>query len=204
MKTNVVIVGLVLGVAALASGCTPVIQSGLPDPQLSARDKQMMALAEPDEWTIPTRRSIVQYQTPEKPGTIIVNTTNNYLYYILPHGQAVQYRIASGAEYMGWTGRAEVGAMKEWPTWMPTASIMERWPQFQVYKQHGPLEGRWDNPLGARALYLFQNNRTRSSASTAPTSRRKSGGTCPRAASACATWTRSTSITGCMSARRWW
>ena len=85
--------------------------------------------------------------------------TNNYLYYVLPHGEAIQYRIASGAEYMGWTGRAEVGAMKEWPTWMPTASIMERWPQFQVYKQHGPLEGRWDNPLGARALYLFQNNR---------------------------------------------
>jgi lipoprotein-anchoring transpeptidase ErfK/SrfK len=159
MKTNVVIVGLVLALGALVSGCTPVVQSGLPDPQLSARDKQMMALAEPDEWTIPTRRSIVQYQTPEKPGTIIVDTTNNYLYYILPHSQAVQYRIASGAEYMGWTGRAEVGAMKEWPTWMPTASIMERWPQFQVYKQHGPLEGRWDNPLGARALYLFQNNR---------------------------------------------
>jgi lipoprotein-anchoring transpeptidase ErfK/SrfK len=158
MKTNVVIVGLVLGMGALASGCTPIVQAGLPDPQLSVRDKQMMALAEPDEWKIPTRRSIVQYQTQEKPGTIIVDTTNNYLYYILPRGQAVQYRIASGAEYMGWTGRAEVGAMKEWPTWMPTESIMERWPQFQVYKQHGPLEGRWDNPLGARALYLFQDN----------------------------------------------
>ena len=155
MKTNVVIVGLVLGLAALVSGCTPVIQSGLPDPQLSARDKQMMALAEPDEWKIPTVRSKVQYSTQEKPGTIIVDTSTNYLYYILPHGEAIQYRIASGAEYMGWTGRAEVGAMKEWPTWMPTASIMERWPQFQVYKQHGPLEGRWDNPLGARALYLF-------------------------------------------------
>ena len=115
----------------------------------------MMALAEPDEWKIPTVRSKVQYSTQEQPGTIIVNTGTNYLYYILPHGEAIQYRIASGAEYMGWTGRAEVGAMKEWPTWMPTASIMERWPQFQVYKQHGPLEGRWDNPLGARALYLF-------------------------------------------------
>ena len=159
MKTNVLVVGLVLAFAALVSGCTPVIQSGLPDPQLSARDKQMMALAEPDEWKIPTHRSIVQYSTQERPGTIIVNTTTNYLYYVLPHGQAIQYRIASGAEYMGWTGRAEVGAMKEWPTWMPTASIMERWPQFQVYKQHGPLEGRWDNPLGARALYLFQNDK---------------------------------------------
>jgi len=159
MKTNAVIVGLVLAMAAMMSGCSPVIQAGLPDPQLTPRDKQMMALAEPDERTIPASRSIVQYSTPEKPGTIIVNTNTNYLYFVLPHGQAIQYRIASGAEYMGWTGRAEVGAMKEWPTWMPTASIMERWPQFQVYKQHGPLQGQWDNPLGARALYLFRDNR---------------------------------------------
>jgi lipoprotein-anchoring transpeptidase ErfK/SrfK len=159
MKTNALLLGIVLAVTAVVSGCTPVMQTGLPDPALTPRDKQMMALAEPDEWKIPTYRSIVAYQTPEAPGTIIVDTGQNYLYYVLPHGQAVKYRIASGAEYMGWTGRAEVGAMKEWPTWMPTASIMERWPQFQVYIQHGPLQGQWDNPLGARALYLFQNNR---------------------------------------------
>jgi lipoprotein-anchoring transpeptidase ErfK/SrfK len=159
MRTSVFFVGIALAASVLVSACTPVVQAGLPDPKLTERDKQMMALAEPDEWRIPTYRSIVAYQTPEAPGTIIVDTGQNYLYYVLPHGQAVQYRIASGAEYMGWTGRAEVGAMKEWPTWMPTASIMERWPQFQVYIQHGPLQGQWDNPLGARALYLFQNNR---------------------------------------------
>ena len=75
MKTNVLIVGLVLGVAALVSGCTPVIQSGLPDPQLTARDKQMMALADPDEFKIPTVRSKITYSTQEKPGTVIVDTT---------------------------------------------------------------------------------------------------------------------------------
>jgi len=154
MKTKVFLLGIVLAVSA----CTPVLQSGLPDPQLTARDKEMMALAEPDEWRIPDVRNKIQYQTGEKPGTIIIDTNANYLYYVLPHGEAIQYRIASGAEYMGWTGRAEVGAMKEWPTWMPTASIMERWPQFKVYIQHGPLQGQWDNPLGARALYLFQGN----------------------------------------------
>jgi len=159
MKASVFLLGIALAAGALASGCTEVIQAGLPDPQLTERDKQMMALAEPDEWKIPTYRSIVTYQTPEKPGTIVVDTGQNYLYYVLPHGQAVKYRIASGAEYMGWTGRAEVGVMKEWPTWMPTESIMERWPQFQVYKQHGPLQGQWDNPLGARALYLFIDNK---------------------------------------------
>jgi lipoprotein-anchoring transpeptidase ErfK/SrfK len=158
MKTNALLLWIVLAATAVVSGCTPVMQSGLPDPALTARDKQMMALAEPDEWKIPDVRNKVQYSTSERPGTIVIDTNANYLYYILPQGQAIQYRIASGAEYMGWTGRAEVGAMKEWPTWMPTDSIMERWPQFQVYKQHGPLQGQWDNPLGARAMYLFQGD----------------------------------------------
>ena len=158
MKTNRLILCVALGIAALASGCQSIVQSGLPDPKLSERDKQMMALAEPDEKNIPVVRNIVEYHTAEKPGTIIVDTGPKYLYFVLPGDKAIQYRVATGSEAAGWTGRATVGAMKEWPTWMPTASIMERWPQFQVYKQHGPLEGRWDNPLGARALYLFQGN----------------------------------------------
>jgi lipoprotein-anchoring transpeptidase ErfK/SrfK len=158
MKTNCFSAGLVLAASVMLSGCQPILQAGLPDPKLTARDKQMMALAEPDEWRIPDVRDKIQYRTSEKPGTIIVDTGSNYLYYVLPRGEAVQYRIASGAEYMGWTGRATVGQMKEWPTWMPTASIMERWPEFRVYLSHGPLRGQWDNPLGARALYLFQGN----------------------------------------------
>ena len=119
----------------------------------------MMARAEPDEWSIPDVRSKVRYSTHEMPGTIVVDTGSRHLYYVLPRGEAIEYRIATGAEAYGWTGRAVVGQMKEWPTWMPTESIMERWPQFQVYKQHGPLQGQWDNPLGARALYLFVDNR---------------------------------------------
>jgi len=158
MKTSAILMGIALAASAVVSGCTPIIQSGLPDPKLTERDKQMMALAEPDEWRIPAVRNIVAYHTSEKPGTIIVDTGPRNLYYVLPDNKAIEYRVATGTEAYGWTGRATVGAMKEWPTWMPTASIMERWPQFQVYKQHGPLEGRWDNPLGARALYLFQGN----------------------------------------------
>ena len=149
---------IVLAVGAL-TGCMPVLQSGLPDPKLTERDKQMMARAESDEWRIPDVRNKVRYSTHETPGTIVVDTGSRHLYYVLPRGEAIEYRIATGAEAYGWTGRALVGQMKEWPTWMPTASIMERWPQFKVYLKHGPLEGRWDNPLGARALYLFQGNR---------------------------------------------
>ena len=104
----------------------PIIQSGLPNPRLTERDKRMMALAEPDEWRIPSVRNIVEYHTRERPGTIIVDTGPRNLYYVLAHKRAIQYRVATGEEAYGWTRRATVGTLKEWPTWMPTASIMER------------------------------------------------------------------------------
>jgi len=158
MNTRGILLGMAMAISALASGCAPVIHAGLPDPKLTERDKKMMALAEPDEWRIPDIRNKVEYQTSERPGTIIVDTRSRHLYFVLPNQEAIEYRIATGVEAYAWSGRATVGQMKEWPTWMPTASIMERWPEFRAYIAHGPLEGRWDNPLGARALYLFQGN----------------------------------------------
>jgi lipoprotein-anchoring transpeptidase ErfK/SrfK len=152
---------LLLAIALAAGGCVPaaVLQSGLPDPKLTERDKVMFAKADADEWRIPDIRNKVKYSTSETPGTIVVDTRTRHLYYVMARGEAIEYRIATGAEAYGWTGRATVGQMKEWPTWMPTATIMEQWPQFQVYRKHGPLQGQWDNPLGARALYLFQGNK---------------------------------------------
>src|SRR5262249_3259324 len=98
-----------LGIALAASGCVPVLQSGLPDPKLTERDKQMMAHAEADEWRIPDIRNKVRYSTKEAPGTIIVDTGSRHLYYVLARGEAIEYRIATGAEAYGWTGRATVG-----------------------------------------------------------------------------------------------
>ena len=102
---------LLLSIALVAAGCVPVLQAGLPDPKLTARDKQMMALAEPDEWRIPDIRNKVHYSTHEMPGTIVVDTGSRHLYYVLPRGEAIEYRIATGAEAYGWTGRATVGQM---------------------------------------------------------------------------------------------
>jgi len=153
-----------IGLAFLAgvglSGCSPVVMvGGVPDPQLTARDKAMMALATSEEWSLPTWRAKVADPTGEAPGTIVVDTEAKRLYYVLPGHEAIQYRVATGAESYGWTGRATVGRKVEWPQWMPTASIMERWPEFRAYIAHGPLAGAYDNPLGARALYLYQGNR---------------------------------------------
>jgi lipoprotein-anchoring transpeptidase ErfK/SrfK len=144
---------------ALLSGCqTTMVGSSLPDPKLSARDAEMMALAPPEEARIPTARYQIEDPTGEAPGTIVIDTSARNLYFVLPGKQAIVYRVATGAEAYGWTGQATVGRMAEWPTWMPTASIMERWPEFQAYRAHGPLAGAYDNPLGARALYLYQGN----------------------------------------------
>jgi lipoprotein-anchoring transpeptidase ErfK/SrfK len=152
-------VGALLAAIAV-SGCTPVGTAMLmsPDTKLTPRDKQMLALAPPEEWSIPIVRRRVSDPTGEAPGTIVIDTTAKNLYYVLPGHEAIQYKVATGAESYGWTGRATVGHMAEWPQWMPTYSIMSRWPEFKVYLQHGPLAGAYDNPLGARALYLYQGN----------------------------------------------
>jgi len=151
---------------AVLSGCAPVSNAaismatfGMPETRLSERDKQMLALAPAEEWQIPIVRVIVSDPTGEAPGTIVINTSERNLYFVLPNKQAIKYRVAVGTEAYGWTGRATVGHMAEWPQWMPTNDIMERWPEFQVYRQHGPLAGAYDNPLSARALYLYQGNR---------------------------------------------
>jgi lipoprotein-anchoring transpeptidase ErfK/SrfK len=138
---------------ALYMGMQAQVPSGV---KLSERDRKMMSLAEPQEWSIPIIRRQVSDPTGEAPGTIVIYNGMKKLYYVLPNHQAIEYPVAVGAEAFGWTGKATVGHMTEWPTWMPTSSIMSRWPEFKVYIQHGPLEGRWDNPLGARALYLYQ------------------------------------------------
>jgi len=68
--------------------------------------------------------------------------------------KAIRYGVATGQDAMGWTGRAYVGAMQEWPRWMPPNDMLERWPHLQPTADAGGLPGGPDNPLGSRALYL--------------------------------------------------
>ena len=161
MKLRIAIISMAMAAAAALSGCAPIATTAQlkTDAQLSQRDKQMLALAPAEEWSIPIVRNRVSDPTGEPPGTIVIDTTAKNLYFVLPGKQAIQYKVATGAESYGWTGRATVGHMQEWPQWMPTASLMQKWPEFKVYLQHGPLAGAYDNPLGARALYLYQGNR---------------------------------------------
>jgi len=94
-------------------------------------------------------REEVDYPNARPAGTIIVNTSQRRLYYLLGGGRAIRYGIAVGMEGYGWTGVSTVAAKREWPDWTPTPDILRRLPNLPRY-----MVGGRDNPLGARALYL--------------------------------------------------
>ena len=99
-------------------------------------------------------RQIVEYATSEKPGTIIVNTPNRFLYYVLPGGKAVRYGIGVGKAGFAWKGEAYIAWKQEWPSWHPPQEMADRKPEVARYVKDGMGPGL-RNPLGARALYLF-------------------------------------------------
>lgn len=103
-------------------------------------------------------RRIVSYPTREQPGTIVVDTDNRYLYLVMEGGKAVRYGIGVGKQGMSWRGRATVARKAQWPRWTPTAAMIAREPERNRPWAAG-MAGGLENPLGARALYLYQGNR---------------------------------------------
>lgn len=102
-------------------------------------------------------RQEVAYSTSEEPGTIVVDPTNYFLYLILPQGRAIRYGVGVGREGFGWNGSASILRKAEWPTWTPPAEMIARDPSAAPWAKGMP--GGPQNPLGARALYLYQNGR---------------------------------------------
>jgi lipoprotein-anchoring transpeptidase ErfK/SrfK len=95
------------------------------------------------------RRQTVNYATREAPGTIIIDTPNTYLYYVLGNGQAIRYGIGVGREGFTWSGTQTITQKKEWPDWYPPAEMIARQPYLPRQMAGGP-----GNPLGARAMFL--------------------------------------------------
>ncbi len=92
------------------------------------------------------------------PGTIVIDTGSRYLYLVESGWQARRYAIAVGREGLEFKGSAKVGDKQEWPRWIPTKDMQEREPRkYGQYKDGMP--GGPDNPLGARAIYLFQGKK---------------------------------------------
>jgi lipoprotein-anchoring transpeptidase ErfK/SrfK len=111
-----------------------------------------------DPWTLQTPfgilysevpRTTVAYQSSQPAGTIVVDTKRRYLYYVVDHNEAIRYSIAVGREGYGWSGVSTVSQKREWPDWTPTPNILKEDPSLPRH-----VAGGYDNPLGARALYL--------------------------------------------------
>jgi lipoprotein-anchoring transpeptidase ErfK/SrfK len=99
-------------------------------------------------------RQVVNYPSTEKRGTIIVDTHDRFLYYILGNGKAMRYGIGVGKQGFAWKGEAYVAWKQEWPNWHPPVEMAARKPEVAKYVEKG-MDPGITNPLGARAMYLF-------------------------------------------------
>ena len=108
-------------------------------------------------------RKAVYYPSPETPGTIVVDVQNRFLYFVEGSGRAIRYGIGVGRQGFSWSGTATVRDKQEWPDWYPPKEMIERKPE--LLRQVSALQsglgvpGGPTNPLGARALYLWQGNK---------------------------------------------
>lgn len=155
------------------SGCTtslPRSEEIVPEPAPPAFSAEAMlmyrAMAE-ERFPIPAVdlsqldpvfvRAVVDYPTPERPGTVVVDTPNRYLYHVRDNGTATRYGVGVGRAGFEWSGRGHIAYGREWPVWTPPADMIARQPSLEKWR-HGQPPGP-DNALGARALYIHQGNR---------------------------------------------
>ena len=109
---------------------------------------------------VPPENRIVQVSYPgsERPGTIVIDTDNKFLYLVQGGGTAMRYRVAVGDEGRALRGTTIVGRKAEWPYWTPTANMIRTQPELYADKRGGMPPGV-NNPLGARALYLYRGGK---------------------------------------------
>jgi len=129
------VIGLML--ASAAAG----LEAGCASQQMTAR-----AQAGPDSIY---QRADVDYVTRERPGTIVIDPENHFLYLVQAKGRATRYGVGVGREGFTWSGHTAVSQKAEWPDWIPPVEMLQRQPYLPRFMGGGP-----GNPLGARAIYL--------------------------------------------------
>lgn len=103
-------------------------------------------------------RQLVNDPTGERPGTIIVDTSAFHLYLVLPDGKAMRYGVGLGRQGFTWSGAGVVQYKRRWPRWTPPGDMIARQPELEKYSAaNGGMDPGLNNPLGARALYIFQD-----------------------------------------------
>lgn len=146
-----------IAAAALALSVSACQYQYVGDPQLGSRDLELMKLSAPMPSNIDPQRMRYRIANPtgeRNPGTIVVNSKEKFLYLIEDSGMALRYPIAVGSEANVWTGEATVGRKADWPSWTPGTQARQMVPSLPATVPGGPK-----NPLGARALYLYDGGR---------------------------------------------
>jgi hypothetical protein len=155
----------VLSLALLAACAAPPVEEAPPPP--AEVPPHYQALLD-GEYQIPAvealhlfgdnARQEVDYAGPERPGSIVVDIFARRLYFVMEGGRAMRYGIAVGREGLSFKGTGYIGRKAEWPSWQPTANMIRTRPDLYAEFAAG-LPGGLDNPLGARALYLYRGGR---------------------------------------------
>lgn len=105
-------------------------------------------------------RQLVDDPTGERPGTVVVDTRSYYLYLVRPGGKAMRYGVGLGRQGFEWSGEGVIQWKQRWPKWTPPAEMIARQPELEKYSAvNGGQPPGLNNPLGARALYIFQNGK---------------------------------------------
>ena len=145
---------LVLGLPLLAAGC---ITEGSWGTYGAVNDEGILVPAA-DMFDSSLQRTKVAWRGREKPGSIVVNIPERRLYLVQDGGAALRYAVGVGrAEGVNFRGTAVVGRKEKWPHWTPTSNMMAAIPVYRHYA--GGMPGGIDNPLGARALYLYRDGK---------------------------------------------
>ena len=150
--------GFLLGASALLAGCATNGTTDRANYGDRLDEKHPMKAMPLDKIKPELRRQEVAYETSQPAGTIVVDTPARRLYYVLGNGRAMRYGVGVGRNGYALAGVAAIGRKAEWPSWTPSPNMLRTNPE-KNRKYAGGVPGGINNPLGARALYLYRGGR---------------------------------------------
>ena len=148
-KVAVLLAGMALSVGSAAAAPLPLLASAPAGASSTAIDRPSADETDSVELAPNLHRQMVDYSANVAPGTVVIDTEQTYLYFVLGEGKAIRYGIGVGRQGFTWSGVERVTRKAEWPDWVPPAEMIARQPYLARFTAGG--EG---NPLGARAIYL--------------------------------------------------
>ncbi|KQQ86309.1 hypothetical protein ASF65_06830 [Aureimonas sp. Leaf324] len=150
------------------TGATPPATAPTVDPPIDPNYRSMYRAMPEERFPIPAvdlrkieprfYRQVVRDPTGERPGTVVVDTDNYFLYLVRENGEALRYGVGLGRQGFTWSGKGVIQWKRPWPTWTPPAEMIRRQPELERFSaENGGQAPGLSNPLGARALYIFQD-----------------------------------------------